>query len=195
MKQFFSVKEAVKSTFTGKRRQNCSVMPVGGGDRPQPGKCITMTIPTFSSINEAEEVDISHYTQDDLERLRLEDPFLYYSIPAMKRSLFESNSSSTNSPARSINTSQSSRRSSCPTILLYSDISGNDGPQQQQQQQRRGSVTRARRLSTEPHPSFVMQNIMNEMNLDEDFDDDDDSDMDEEDEKLIQALANGTFDL
>jgi hypothetical protein len=183
MKQFFSVKEAVKSTFTGKRRQNCSVMPVGGGDRPQPGKCITMTIPTFSSINEAEEVDISHYTQDDLERLRLEDPFLYYSIPAMKRSLFENDSSILNS--------SSSRRSSCPTILINSDISGNDGPQQQQQL-RRGSVTRARRLSTEPHPALLMQNIMNEMNLKENFDD---SDTDEEDEKLLEALANGTFDM
>ena len=179
-----------------KRRASSSSLHVEGNHQCSPAKTesITTTIKLID-VYEDEEVDISHYTQDDLERLRLEDPFLYYSIPAMKRSLFESNSSSTNSPARSINTSCSSRRSSCPTILLYSDISGNDGPQQQQQQQRRGSVTRARRLSTEPHPSFVMQNIMNEMNLDEDFDDDDDSDMDEEDEKLIQALANGTFDL
>jgi hypothetical protein len=37
-----------------------------------------------------------------------------------------------------------------------------------------------------------MQNIMNEMMMDED---DDDSGMDEEDQKLIQALANGTFDV
>ena len=132
---------------------------------------------------EDEEVDISHYTQDDLERLRLEDPFLYYSIPAMKRSLFENDSSILNS--------SSSRRSSCPTILINSDISGNDGPQQQQQL-RRGSVTRARRLSTEPHPALLMQNIMNEMNLKENFDD---SDTDEEDEKLLEALANGTFDM
>jgi len=36
-----------------------------------------------------------------------------------------------------------------------------------------------------------MKNIMSEMMMDEDSDD---SDMDEEDEKLIQALANGTFD-
>eukprot|EP00985_Skeletonema_marinoi_P011165 scaffold5293_cov97-Skeletonema_marinoi.AAC.3 len=40
--------------------------------------------------------------------------------------------------------------------------------------------------------SFVMKHIMKEMNMDEDSDD---SDIDEEDEKLIQALANGTFDL
>ena len=37
-----------------------------------------------------------------------------------------------------------------------------------------------------------MQNIMNEMNLKENFDD---SDTDEEDEKLLEALANGTFDM
>ena len=33
---------------------------------------------------------------------------------------------------------------------------------------------------------------MDEMNMNDEFDD---SDMDEEDEKLIQALANGTFGL
>lgn len=186
MKQFSSVKEVLKGTFTGKRRSSCSVLHVGG-DRPQPTKDITMTIPTFSGITEAEEVDISQYTQDDLDRLRLEDPFLYYSIPQMKRSLFESDVSNMNSPSRSSSASSSSRRSSCPSILLDHDASGNNGPQQQ----RRGSVTRARRLSVEPHPSVVMKNIMSEMMMDEDSDD---SDMDEEDEKLIQALANGTFD-
>ena len=86
-----------------------------------------------------------------------------------------------NSPARS---DASSRRSLCPTILLSSD--------RPEQQQRRESVKRARRVSVEPHPSVVMKRIMDEMNLDDEFDD---SDMDEENEKLIQALANGTFDL
>ncbi len=187
MKQFSSMKEALKG-FTGKRRSSCSLLHVGG-DRTQPSKDMTMTIPTFSGITEAEEVDISQYSQDDLERLRLEDPFLYYSIPAMKRQLYESDSSPKNSPARSTSASSSLRRSSCPSILLNSDASGHDGPQQQQ---RRGSVTRARRLSVEPHPSVVIQNIMSEMMMDEDSDE---SDIDEEDDKLIQALANGTFDL
>ena len=181
MKQF-SFKEAVKGIFTSRRQSSSSIMHVDG-NRPQEGKDITMTVPTFSSITEEEEVDISNYTQDDLERLRLglEDPFLYYSIPAMKRKLYESDKSPMNSPARS---HASSRRSSCPTILLSSD-----GPEQQQ---RRESVKRARRVSVEPHHSVVMKRIMKEMNMDEDSDD---SDIDEEDEKLIQALANGTFDL
>eukprot|EP00984_Skeletonema_dohrnii_P039014 scaffold42899_cov155-Skeletonema_dohrnii-CCMP3373.AAC.1 len=178
MKQFSStVKEAVKGAFTGRRQSSSSIMHVDG-NHPREGKDITMTVPTFSSITEEEEVDISNYTQDDLERLRLEDPFLYYSIPAMKRKLYESDSSPMN---RSDGTS---RRSSCPTILLSSD-----GPEQQQ---RRESVKRARRVSVEPHHSVVMKSIMKEMNMDEDSDD---SDIDEEDEKLIQALANGTFDL
>jgi hypothetical protein len=43
----------------------------------------------------------------------------------------------------------------------------------------------------EPHPTLVIKNIMDEMELDEL----DDSDIDEEEEQLIQALANGTFDL
>jgi hypothetical protein len=106
---------------------------------------------------------------------------LYYSIPAIKRKLYESDKSPMNSPARS---DASSRRSSCPTIQLSSD-----GPEQQQC---RESVKRARRVSVEPHPSVVMKRIMDEMNLDDEFDD---SDIDEEDEKLIQALANGTFGL
>ena len=82
MKQFSF--EAVKGAFTGRRQSSSSIMHVDG-NHPQEGIDITMTVPTFSSITEAEEVDISNYTQDDLERLRLEDPFLYYSIPAMKR--------------------------------------------------------------------------------------------------------------
>eukprot|EP00984_Skeletonema_dohrnii_P018518 scaffold8671_cov112-Skeletonema_dohrnii-CCMP3373.AAC.5 len=183
MKQFSSVKEAVKGAFTGRRQSSGSFTPVGG-DRAQPSKdSVTISIPTFSSITEAEEVDISNYTQDDLERLRLEDPFLYYSIPAMKRKLYESDKSPMNK------SDGTSRRSSCPTILINSDSQGNDGPQQQQ---RRESVTRIRRFSVEPHPSVVMQQIMKEMNIDEDSDD---SDIDEENEKLIQSLANGTFDL
>ncbi|KAK1733050.1 hypothetical protein QTG54_007659 [Skeletonema marinoi] len=170
---FSSVKEAVAGV---KRRASCSLLQMGGS--PSKEETITTTI-KLSDVHEAEEVDITHYTQDDLERLRFEDPFLYYSIPAMKRGLFRSDSS------RSTNSS-SSRRSSCPTILLNSDASDN-GPQQEQ---RRESVTRARRLSVEPHPSLFIQDLMNEMDVD--FDD---SDIDEEDEKLIQALANGTFDI
>eukprot|EP00985_Skeletonema_marinoi_P000782 scaffold287_cov151-Skeletonema_marinoi.AAC.15 len=115
MKQF-SFKEAVKGNFTSRRQSSSSIMHVDG-NRPQEGKDITMTVPKFSSITEEEEVDISNYTQDDLERLRLEDPFLYYSIPAMKRKLCESDKSPMNSPASS---DASSRRSSCPTILLSS---------------------------------------------------------------------------
>jgi len=189
MKQFSSVKEALKFAFTGKRQPSCSSNKPCG-ERPPPDMDITMTmiIPTFSGVTEAEEVDISQYTQDDLERLRLEDPFLYYSIPAMKRQLYGLSDSS----IRSTNSSSgSSRRSSCPTILLNNDTPDNDGTQQEQQQ-RRGSVTRVSRLSVEPHPSVVMENIVNEMMMNDEFND---SDLDEEDEELIQALANGTFDV
>ena len=164
MKQF-SLKGAVQGAFTGRRHSSSAIMHVDG-NHPREGKDITMTVPTFSSITEEEEVDISNYTQDDLERLRLEDPFLYYSIPAMKRKLYESDKSPIpmNSQARS---EASSRRSSCPTIQLSSD-----GPEQQQ---RRESVKRARRVSVEPHPSVVMKRIMDEMNMNDEFDD---SDMD-----------------
>mmetsp|Transcript_23640 Transcript_23640/g.38495 ORF Transcript_23640/g.38495 Transcript_23640/m.38495 type:complete len:182 (+) Transcript_23640:233-778(+) len=181
MKQFSSVKEAVRCVFSGRHQSSDSVMHEG----EEPLKDITVSIPTFSGTTEAEEVDISEYTEDDLERLRLDDPFLYYSIPGVKRKLHGSDSFSINTSSRSTATLCSSRRSSCPTI--------GPGQQQQQQQQRRESVTRARRLSVEHHPSVVVKRIMDEMKIDDDSDDD--SDVDEESEKLIQALSNGTFDL
>lgn len=189
MKQFSSLKEALKAAFTSKRQPSCSLSkPVGDED-------ITMTIPTFSGVTEPEEVDISHYTQDDLERLRLEDPFLYYSIPAMKRQQYgKSESSIRTTHSGSTNSSlASSRRSSCTTTLLNCDIADNNGSQQRQQllHERRGSVTRARRLSVEPHPSVVMKNIVTEMMMNEEFNN---SDLDEDDVELIQSLANGTFD-
>lgn len=137
-----------------------------------------MSIPTFSGTAEAEEVDISQYTEDDLKRLQLDDPFLYHSILKCKRS--GSDSSSMNSSSRSATTLSSSRRSSCPTFVAG-----------QQQPHRRESVTRSRRLSVEQHPSVVLKRIMNEMNI---MIDDNDS-VDEENEELIQSLSNGTFDL
>ncbi len=190
MKQFSSIKEAMKCTFTG-RRQSCgSIMPVQQDRSQSTEDMMTMSIPTFFGGAKPEEVDISQYTPDDLERLRLEDPFLYYSIPGMKQKLYEygSETSSKHSTSRGNALSRSFRRSSCPTILLTktNDSPGSDG---QQAHQRRGSVTRARRLSVEPHPSVVMKSIMDEMNIDYDSD----SDLDEEDEELIKALSNGSF--
>lgn len=186
----------MKCTFTGRRQSSGSSMSVGHDlshtDRSSQSTkgMMTLSIPTFSGTDKTEEVDISQYTEDDLERLRVEDPFLYYSIPGMKQKLFEygSQSSIEYSTSGRNAVSRSFRRSSCPAILLTNDSPGSDG---QQKQQRRESVTRARRLSVEPHPSVVMKSIMNEMNLEYDSED---SDIDEEDEELIQALANGTFD-
>ena len=116
-----------------KRHASCSALLMGDNNKHSAAEeeTITTTI-TLLDTHEEEEVDISQFTEDDLERLRLEDPFLYYSIPQVKRSLFKSHSKAS-----------STRRSSCPTILAADD-------NETQQQQRRGSVTRARRLSTEP---------------------------------------------
>ena len=143
---FSSVKEALAGV--NKRRSSCSALTGDNHKHAAANETFTTTI-TLLDTHEEEEVDISQYTEDDLERLRLEDPFLYYSI---KRSdLFRGNSSK----------ATSSRRSSCPTILGSADDHG------QQQQQRRGSVTRARRMSTEPHPSLFIQNLMKDMDMDE----------------------------
>ena len=178
MKQFSSVKEAVKWAFSSRSQSTDSALP----RNEQSAKDITISIPTFSGTAEAEEVDISQYTEDDLKRLQLDDPFLYHSILKCKRS--GSDSSSMNSSSRSTTTSCSSRRSSCPTIVAG-----------QQEPHRRVSVTRSRRLSVEQHPSVVLKRIMNEMNIDDDDDSDDNDSVDEQNEELIQSLSNGTFDL
>ena len=183
-KHLSSANQALKNALTGKIRSNS---PINNERFYTKNIISSVTIPTSSGSAEEEEVDISQYTKEDLERLRLEDPFLYYSIPAKKQELYGSESSS------SINHSDRSYESTCPSLsrsscqTISSDIPANDS----QHQQRRESVTRARRLSTEPHHSVVTKQIMDEMGMNEEFND---SDMDEEDEKLLQALKNGTFD-
>ncbi len=76
MKHFSSVEEAMKGTFTDRRQSSGSTMHVWH-DYSQSTKDMTMSIPTFSGEAETEEVDISKYTPVDLERLHLDDPFLY----------------------------------------------------------------------------------------------------------------------
>lgn len=162
-----SVKEAVKGV---KRRASSSVL-LSARSSPQQGKEFVTTIPLVDKSDEA-EVDISQFTHEDLERLRVEDPFLYFSIPGNKERLYDSDKT-----VRSNTNTRGARRSSCPE-LGNDDISGGAPVQ------RRGSVTRVRRLSVEPHPSVVMKNIMDQM-IDDEFD----GDTEEEDE-LIQAIAN-----
>ena len=164
-----SVKEAVKGV---KRRASSSVL-LSARSSPQQGKEFVTTIPLVDKSDEAEEVDISQFTQEDLERLRVEDPFLYFSIPGNKERLYDSDKT-----VRSNTNTRGARRSSCPEL-------GNDDISGSAPAQRRGSVTRVRRLSVEPHPSVVMKNIMDQMMIDDEFD----GDTEEEDE-LIQAIAN-----
>ncbi len=166
-----SVKEAVKGV---KRRTSSSTL-LRARSSPQQGKDFVTTIPLVDKSDEAEEVDISQFTQEDLERLRVEDPFLYFSIPGNKQRLYDSDKTD-----RSNTNTRGARRSSCPEL-------GNDDISGSAPAQRRGSVTRVRRLSVEPHPCVVMKNIMDQMMIDDEFD----GDTDEEDE-LIQAIANTT---
>lgn len=157
-----------------KRRTSSSTL-LRARSSPQQGKDFVTTIPLVDKSDEAEEVDISQFTQEDLERLRVEDPFLYFSIPGNKERLYDSDKT-----VRSNTNTRGARRSSCPEL-------GNDDISGSAPAQRRGSVTRVRRLSVEPHPSVVMKNIMDQMMIDDEFD----GDTDEEDE-LIQAIANTT---
>ncbi|KAL7552846.1 hypothetical protein ACHAWF_016092 [Thalassiosira exigua] len=113
------------------------------------------------------EIDLSELSSEDLERLRVEDPFLYYSIPAVRarRGTEASASSSGGSsadpaaaaasrvafedgvadavPGRQRRRRGSRLRASCPaSILSDADLA------------REGVVSKRRRLSVEPHPWF-----------------------------------------
>ena len=120
-----------------------------------------------------EEIDISALTDDDLRRLKRKDPFLYYSIPAVRR--------------RAIRTtrSASSRRCSLPAeVLAEADIAQSRKRQEvpTEEPRRRESVRRNRRFSTEAHPSLVCDEILRELQ------ELDDSDIDEDLEILEREL-------
>lgn len=139
-----------------------------------------------------DEVDIDKLSDSDLKNLKVADPFLYYSIPGLRRRsyLFEDDDDDdadiriqalqvprVPQPRRRL------RRTSLPAeVLAGAEMnSARQGRQQQQvdsseeHQPRRGSVVqRSRRLSTEAHPTLVCDEMMRELQaLDGDMDEDD----------------------
>ena len=134
-----------------------------------------------SSAND-QQVDLSALSDEDLRRLKRDDPFLYYSIPSVRRGSLLCNANETDNIlsniSRPTSSSSSSRRSSMPAeVLAMADMNVsrtrrrrssllNDCPTIEESV--KGTVRRNRRHSTECHPSLICDELMAElMDLDE----------------------------
>jgi len=87
--------------------------------------------------NSRKEIDIDTLTDDDLRRLKKDDPFLYYSIPSIRRRsyLFDDD--------------DGVRAAATSTVGIHDP-----------RRRRESVVKRNRRLSTEVHPSLVFDEIL-----------------------------------
>ena len=103
------------------------------------------------------EVDISSLSNEEVERLKVTDPFLFYSIPSIrKRDGFN-----VDAGPRS-----STRRSSLPAKMLANAEMNNQQNQQMKEEDRpvrRGSIVRKNRLSTEAHPALICEALLKDM--------------------------------
>ena len=139
------------------------------------------------------EVDISSLSDEDLDRLKVTDPFLYNSIPSIrKRDGFNVDAGRT-----------STRRSSLPAKMLANAEMNNQRNQQMKEEDRpvrRGSIVRKNRLSTEAHPALVCEALLHELQALDNTADDDDNDsiggsiggslFDEDDLDLLDGVSS-----
>ena len=95
------------------------------------------------------EIDTSTLSQEDLRILKKSDPFLYYSIPSIRRSsfLFDEGDDIDN--------------------ITWNDLYGdnnttcsNQDVHQEQTKQRKSIVRRTSRISTEAHPSLIYDDML-----------------------------------
>ena len=147
------------------------------------------------------EVDLGSYTDDQLRELKRTDPFLYHSIPAVRRMSYRDVDVETAALIRMAR-STTSRRSSMPAdVLMNADIARSrqggvsqdrDGQraeamieEEEEEEEDRPIVRRRGRHSTEAHPTLVLEELMRELDGEGDLDgvndEDDDDGLDEED--------------
>ena len=135
---------------------------------------VIVLVPDDEEIDR-KEIDIRSLTDQDLCKLKTEDPFLYYSIPSIKRKSYLFDESNDVDAIKS----STSRRSSLPADFrsrqdaLYQDVL-------EDTRRRESIVRRTSRLSTEAHPSLIFEEMMLHELLELDGDDSvDDDDMDD----------------
>mmetsp|Transcript_4081 Transcript_4081/g.8633 ORF Transcript_4081/g.8633 Transcript_4081/m.8633 type:complete len:204 (-) Transcript_4081:282-893(-) len=107
------------------------------------------------------EIDVSALTDDDLRRLRRDDPFMYYSIPAERRMSYQVNEQEEeydDIETMRYSSTRARRRYSLPAeVLAEASVSRSRHRREEEPEEepaRRDSlVRRNRRFSTEAHPS------------------------------------------
>ena len=155
---FSSVNEACISILSGTvdvspapTGRRCSCTSIGSQWN------VIVQVPDDEDIRR-KEIDISALCKEDLCRLKTDDPFLYYSIPSMRRKSYLCDDGE-EGDANMIESSSSSRRFSLPLDLrLPKDaqfkVAAKDTGRKET------IVRRNCRLSTEAHPSLILEEMM-----------------------------------
>ena len=102
------------------------------------------------------EIDTSTLSQEDLRSLQKSDPFLYYSIPSIRRSSYLFGKGD------DVNTI---RRPSFP-IMQHNHLDQHTSSQvlvQEQAKRRESIVRRTSRISTEAHPGLIYEDILSKL--------------------------------
>lgn len=102
------------------------------------------------------EIDTSTLSQEDLRSLQKSDPFLYYSIPSIRRSSYLFGKG---------DDVDTIRRSSLP-IMQHNHLDQHTSSQvlvQEQAKRRESIVRRTSRISTEAHPGLIYDDILSEL--------------------------------
>jgi hypothetical protein len=145
---------------------------------------VLLTVRVSEKEKEDEAIDTTGLEYDALDKLRVQDPFLYYSIKndLRRRSSCTSEAdagagtitdtfeevSTSNAPSVTQNSSRgAARRTSMPNIHLAVQ---NSSPRQARRHSLIAAtnvVKRQRRLSTETHPSLMYESMLASLDLDE----------------------------
>ena len=117
-------------------------------EKPSEWRVSVRTVSDEDSYDDRrKEIDTSKLSQEDLRSLQKSDPFLYYSIPSIRRSSYLFGNGNDD------------------------DISSHDNedstfPKQAEQEQtkrRKSIVQRTSRISTEAHPGLIYDDILSEL--------------------------------
>jgi len=117
------------------------------------------------------EIDINALSEEDLRRLKTDDPFLFYSIPSIRRKSYLCDDGDDGDATMMRVASSSSRRLSLP-----SDFRQNHAALckvvPEDARRRESIVRRTSRLSTEAHPTLILEEMMMQelQELDDDMD-------------------------
>ncbi len=142
---------------------------------------VIIWIPDDRSINR-KEIDISSLIDQNLHKLKMDDPFLYYSIPSIRRKSYLLDDGDDGDDGAA-NKTPIARRLSLPSRspqdTLHMDVPEDTS--------RRESIVRRNScLSTEAHPSLILEEMMLQELFELDIDEtDDDDDMDDASEQLF----------